>query len=86
MMADLLDAYAGKWTFHHHLYNYSDKLGLLDKIKIDPIAEVLYPPRDFSDWEKEETRRAAAADELASQLKDKDPISVADSHYVPTPG
>jgi hypothetical protein len=77
MIGDLLEAYAGKWTFHHQLYNYSRKLGLLDKIKIHPIAEVLYPPRDFSDWEKEEKRRAAAADNLASQLIDNDPISVA---------
>ncbi len=78
MMADLLEAYDGKWTFHHHLHNYSDKLGLLDKIKIDPIAEILYPPRDFEDWENEQARRAAAADQLASQLKDKDPVSVAE--------
>jgi hypothetical protein len=77
MIGDLLEAYAAKWTFHHHLYNYSSKLGLLDKIKINPIAEVLYPPRDFSDWEKEEARRAAAADRLGFQLMDKDPISVA---------
>src|SRR5438552_2193905 len=78
MMADLLEGYAGKWTFHYHLYNYADKLGLLAQIKIDPIAEVLYPPRDFSNWEKEEARRAAAADQLASRLKDRDPISVAE--------
>ena len=45
------------WTFHHHLYNYADKLDLLAKIKIDPIALVLYPPRDFSDWEKDQTDR-----------------------------
>jgi hypothetical protein len=77
MIADLLEAYAGKWTFHHHLYNYLDKLGLLATIKIDPIAEVLFPPRDFADWEKEEARRAAAADQLAAELKDRDPISVA---------
>ncbi len=77
MIGYLLEAYAGKWTFHHHLYNYSSKLGLLDKIKINLIAEVLYPPRDFSDWEKEQARRAAAADRLASQLMDRDPISVA---------
>jgi hypothetical protein len=78
MIAELLEAYAGKWTFHHHLYNHADKLGLLGKIKIDPIAEILYPPRDFFDWEKEEACRAAAADQLASQLKDRDPISVAE--------
>jgi len=77
MMVDLLRAYAGKWTFHHRLHNYAEKLGLLDKVEIDPIAAVLYPPRDFDDWENEETRRAAAADELASQLKDRDPASVA---------
>jgi hypothetical protein len=77
MMADLLQAYAGKWTFHHHLHNYAEKLGLLDKVEIDPIAAVLYPPRDFEDWEIEEARRATAADELASQLKDRDPASVA---------
>lgn len=78
MMTDLLEAYDGKWTFHHHLHNYAEKLGLLDKIKIDPIVEVLFPPRDFEDWEKEEARRAAAADELALQLKDKGPVSVAE--------
>ena len=78
MMTDLLEAYAGKWTFHQHLYNYADTLGLLAQIKIDPIAEVLYPPRDFSDWEKEEAHRAAAADQLVSRLKDRDPISVAE--------
>jgi hypothetical protein len=77
MIGYLLEAYAGKWTFHHHLYNYSSKLGLLDKIKINLIAKVLYPPRDFSDWEKEQARRAAAADRLASQLMGRDPISVA---------
>jgi hypothetical protein len=78
MMTDLLEAYAGKWTFHRHLHYYAKKLGLLAKIKIDPIAEVLHPPRDSSDWEKEETRRVAAADQLASRLKDRDPVSVAD--------
>jgi hypothetical protein len=78
MLADLLDAYAGKWTFHHHFHNFAEKLGLLEKIKIPPIAEVLYPPRDFSDWKEGEKRRAAAADKLASQLKDKEPVSVAE--------
>jgi hypothetical protein len=78
IIADLLEVYAEKWTFHHHLYNCSEKLGLLDKIKIDPIANVLYPPRNFSDWESEEAHRAAAADQLASHLKDRDPISVAE--------
>jgi len=78
MMSDLLEAYDGKWTFHHHLHNYAEKLGLLDKIKVDPITEALYPPRDLSDWKKEEARRAAVADQLASQLKDKDPVSVAE--------
>lgn len=77
MMTDLLEVYAGKWTFHHHLHNYAERLGLLGKIKIDPIASVLYPPRDFSDWEKEQARRMAAADELASKLMAKDPVSVA---------
>ena len=77
MIADLLEAYDGKWTFHHHLYNYSRKLGLVGKIKIDPIAEILFPPRDVSDWQKEEARRVAAADALASELKDKDPDAVA---------
>jgi hypothetical protein len=70
MMADLLEAYDGKWTFHNHLHNYAEKLGLLDKIKVDPIVEVLFPPRDFEDWENEQARHAAAADQLASQLKD----------------
>lgn len=78
MMADLLEAYAGKWTFHYHLHNYAEKLGLLDKVEVDPIAAVLYPSRDFEDWEKEEARRAAAADQLAYQLKNKDPVSVAE--------
>ena len=77
MMGDLLDAYAGKWTFHHHCHNYAEKLGLSDKIQIDPTAEVLYPPRDFGDWEEEEARRAAAAEKLAFSLKDKAPGSVA---------
>jgi len=76
-LTDLLQAYVGKWTFHHHLYSYAVKLGLLSRIQIDPIAEVLYPPHDYSDWEKEEARGAAAADTLASQLKDKDPDVVA---------
>ena len=77
MMTDLLEAYTGKWTFHRHLYNYADKLGLLAKVKLDPIAQVLYPPRDFSDWEKEQTRGIAAADALVLELKDKDPSTVA---------
>jgi hypothetical protein len=78
MMTDLLAAYAGKWTFHHHLHNYAEKLGLIAKVKIDPITEVLYPPRDFSDFENEQARRKAGADALAAQLKDKDPKIVAD--------
>lgn len=77
MLADLLRVYAGKWTFHHHLHRYADKLGLLDEIKIDPVAEVLYPPREFTNWEEEQARCAASADALASQLKDKDPRAVA---------
>ncbi|MGA9452185.1 MAG: hypothetical protein WBW41_12670 [Verrucomicrobiia bacterium] len=77
MMTELLAAFEGNWTMHHYMHNYAEKLGLLANIKIDPIAEILYPPRDFLDWEKENARRSAAADELASQLKDKDPVSVA---------
>lgn len=76
-MADLLEAFAGKWTFHHHLHNYADKLGLVDKIQIDPTAEVLYPPRDSLDWKSDQARRSAAADAIASQLKNKDPGEVA---------
>lgn len=78
MMAELLDVFAGNWTMHHHLHNYADKLGLLAKVQIDPIVEILYPPRDFSDWENEKKRRQAAADILASQMSDKDPTKVAD--------
>jgi hypothetical protein len=79
MMIELLAAYAGKWTFHHHLYGYAEKLGLLSRIKIDPTAGVLYPPHHFSDWGKEEARRSASADALASQLKDKEPGAVAET-------
>jgi hypothetical protein len=78
MMAEFLDAFSGNWTMHHHLYHYADKLGLLAKVHIDPIAEILYPPRDYSDWENEEKRRQATAEILGSQLSDKDPIQVAD--------
>jgi hypothetical protein len=78
MLADLLEAYAGRWTFHHHLYHHAATLGLLAKIEIDPIAEVLHPPRDFSNWEKEQAHCAAAADQLASDLKARDPRSVAE--------
>ena len=77
MMADLLEAFAGKWTFHHHLHNYANKLGLLREIQIEQTAEVLYPPRDSSDWKADQARRTAAADELASQLKNKDQSEVA---------
>jgi hypothetical protein len=77
MMIELLDAFAGNWTMHHHLHNYADKLGLQAKMKIDPIAEIIYPPRDFSDWENEERHRRAAADMLASELSGKDPTKVA---------
>jgi hypothetical protein len=79
MMGELLDVFAGNWTMHHHLYNYADKLGLTAKIRIDPIAGILYPPRDYLDWKNEEKRCQTAADALASQLSDKDPTKVADS-------
>jgi hypothetical protein len=78
MIVDLLEAYSRKWTFHHHLYHHADTLGLLAKIQIDPIAEILYPAREFLDLENEEERRAADAGALALQLKDRDPNSVAD--------
>jgi hypothetical protein len=78
MMAELLNVFVGNWTMHHHLHNYADKLGLLAKMQIDPIAEILYPPRDFLDWENEQKHRQSAGDILASQLSDKDPAKVAD--------
>src|ERR1017187_9303790 len=78
MMAELLDAFTGNWTMHYHLRHYAEKLGLLAKVRIDPTAEILYPPHDYSDWEIGEKRRQAAADILASQLSDKDPAIVAD--------
>lgn len=78
MMTDLLQTYAGKWTFHHHLHNLAVKLGLHAKVQVDPIAAVLYPPRDTLDWENEQKRCEAAADTLASQMSDQDPTKVAD--------
>jgi hypothetical protein len=78
MMKELLAATVGNWTMHYHLHHYAEKLDLLAEIKIDPIAEILYPPRDYSDWENKERRRQQAADELGSQLSDKDPLKVVD--------
>jgi hypothetical protein len=78
MMKELLAATVGNWTMHHHLHVYAEKLDLLSEIKIDPIAAILYPPGDYSDWENEERRRQQSADVLASQLIDKDPTRVAD--------
>ncbi len=78
MMTELLDAFAGNWTMHHHLYNYANKLGLLAKVQINPIAEILYPPRDYSDSGNEDKHRQASAEMLASQLSAKNPTEVAD--------
>ena len=35
------------WTFHHHLYNYADKLDLLAEIKIDHCLSLVSAPRLF---------------------------------------
>jgi len=76
MMADLLEASSRSWTMHHHLHNYAEKLGLV--VKIDPIAEVLYPPRELGDWKEEQKLRQTNADKLAFELSKKDPVKVAD--------
>lgn len=77
MVAELLSVFAGDWKMHYKLRRSAEILGLHNAIQTDPIAEVLFPSRESDDWRKAQEQQRAAADELASQLKDKDPVSVA---------
>jgi hypothetical protein len=76
MMADLLVAFAGNWTMHHHLRRYAEILGLHEAILSDPIAEVLFPSREALDWRQAQDRQRAAADKLAEEWSRGEPDEV----------
>lgn len=76
MIAELLAAFAGNWTMHHHLRRYAEILELHNAIQTDPISEVLFPSRDPLDWREAEERQKAAADKLAEEWSKNEPDQV----------
>jgi hypothetical protein len=73
MMSDLLRAFTGKWTHHHHLRRYAVCLGLEKLIESDPVAEVLFPSREHTNWRKAQSQQMAAANKLADEWSARDP-------------
>jgi hypothetical protein len=76
MMADLLAEFCDEWTLHHKLRRYAEILGLKDALKIDPIADVLFPSSEPQNWREAHERQQAAADKLAEQWSKGEPDRV----------